>query len=78
MVVTILTPSSSDRYDATWIEIHLHDGSLIIQEDHAPMIAPLLNAGEILLSLQDGKRLTVPVSHGIVHIERAAITFLLY
>lgn len=78
MVVSILTPSASDRYDVTWLEINLHDGSLIVQENHAPMIAPLLNASEIVLNLQDGKRMTVSVAHGIVHIQRTAVTFLLY
>lgn len=78
MVVTVLTPLSSEEHNAAWLEIRSPRGSFIIKDQHAPMVVPLLDNSEVTLHLSNGKQIAVPVKHGIAHIKRDQVSLFLF
>lgn len=78
MVVLVFTPSGQETFQATWLEVHVAGGTLVIQEEHAPCITSLQPSSEITLNLEDGKKKTIAVHKGVMHVDRHMVKFLLF
>jgi F0F1-type ATP synthase epsilon subunit len=77
MELLIVSPLEKEIVDVTWLEIHTHQGSCIIQEGHAPMMVTLAPKSDLTYSLPDGTQRKRTISWGIAHITRATITLIL-
>lgn len=77
MVIQVLTPHSQKQFAAQSIELHSLHGSLVIKEQHAPMVIPLLDNSEAVLQLLTGEQEVLTVRHGIAHVTRQSVTLLL-
>lgn len=78
MVVEVLTPLTTMQFDAAWLELQSPKGSLVVKEQHAPLVCSLVRGSEIVIHLQSGKQEVIPITHGIAHVARDRILLLLY
>lgn len=75
LLVTIIKPTQSSKYDAQFIEALTNAGSLIIQYGHAPLIA-LLPAQELRVHSSNKMVQAITISSSIMRVERSSITII--
>jgi F0F1-type ATP synthase epsilon subunit len=76
MDLIINSPRQKKEHKITWIEIDSPEGNQVIQSQHAPMIIQLKENSEVLYNLETGKKESVKVASGIVHIEHGKVVIL--
>lgn len=77
MQLHIISPTSKKSIRVAWLEINTTQGNFVIQPGHAPCIMTLAHNERFTYCLTSGKRESVPVTHGIVEIDRTGVTILL-
>ena len=77
LTLHLIGPISSTNHTVEEVEITTTEGSLTIQENHAPMITYLAPNQEITYVTQDGTRERKQVAGGIVHVERDMVTIIM-
>jgi len=77
MDLIIITPVQELIYGITWLEINTPVGNFVIQPGHAPTVLTLAANEKITFCLKNGKRESMPIKQGVVHITRTAATIIM-
>ena len=77
MELIIISPTYRHTYTITWLEINTPAGNFVIQPEHAPSIMTLSPHEKITFCLKNGKRESITIRQGVVHITRTDATILL-
>ena len=78
MELIIITPLYQQTYHIEWLEIRTPIGSFVIQPGHAPTVLVLMPQQKVTFGLlPSGKRESLMIQQGTVHITRTCATLLL-
>jgi F0F1-type ATP synthase epsilon subunit len=77
MDLTIVCPLEHKTLSITWLEINTAVGNFVIQPGHVPTIMTLTPGEKVTFCLSNGKRESMLIKHGIVHITRTSATLIL-
>ena len=76
MLITIITPSSTNTVPAAWVEFTTPQGNFVIQEGHAPMVATISSEHPVIVGLADGTNQPLLFLHALIEITRTNVTIL--
>ncbi|HBL98193.1 TPA: hypothetical protein DDZ86_00950 [Candidatus Dependentiae bacterium] len=75
-VLTIVLPTGRQEFEIDWVEINTPSGNRVVQEGHAPLIAPLEPKSNFKFSKPNGTIESFAVDSGIARIDRKGITII--
>lgn len=67
-----------DVYEVNWIVAHMPNGSITIQENHAPTIVYLKEKKPLIMQLSSGEEKEISVISGLLHISRNEVKLFLF
>lgn len=70
IALTVITPSSQKTISVTSIEINTSFGNRMLLPHHAPLTLLLKPYSTVVLGYPNGETETLPISAGIIHIEK--------
>jgi F0F1-type ATP synthase epsilon subunit len=73
----IISPTQSQLFEVTGIEVKGIGGSFFIAKDHAPLVSLLQPAERMVITTSQGTTQEIPVTGGIISVEgdRAVVIF---
>jgi F0F1-type ATP synthase epsilon subunit len=77
MKFSVISPHALVHHAIVWLEITTVAGNMVIQENHAPMIAEIEPNSEVLLMQPNGKQIALIVVQGFIHIKRNDIKLII-
>ena len=77
MIVKILGPVSRQSLDVEWIDVATTQGSHIIMPGHAPFTVQIAPNTQLALGLLGGATKSIPITNGILHVDRNAAMVIL-
>ncbi len=78
MKLIIVSPQQKNTYSVKNIEAHTSEGSLVIQQGHAPIIMTLAPNTELSFVLKTGEKIAIYLTQpGFLDVSRMSVTALL-
>lgn len=77
MKLSIIDTEKTVEHNVNWVELNTPVGSMVIQEQHAPIIVELASGKDLVFELDTGEQKSVVVSHGVAHITRLQVKILI-
>jgi F0F1-type ATP synthase epsilon subunit len=73
MKLVIISPESTVEHTIAWIELPTHDGSIVVQRGHEPLLVILKSNQPIVFKLKTGKQAEIIIQDGLARIEREEV-----
>lgn len=77
MELRIISQRYQKKHQISWISITTHSGSLVIQNNHAPLIASLAEKTECSFLIDNDTTETLLIQKGIIEVTRTCVTLLI-
>ena len=77
MELIIISPLAHKNFNVSWLEINTAAGNFVIQPGHVPTIMTLTPEQKFTFCLNNGKRESIVIKQGVIHITRTTATLIL-
>jgi F0F1-type ATP synthase epsilon subunit len=76
MTLHLISPQATVEHAIAWIELPTHDGSIVVQAGHEPLLLALKPHQQVTFKLKTGKQAHIIVKQGFATISRTEVTLL--
>ncbi len=77
MELYLISRRYQKKYNITWIQITTNSGSLVIQNNHAPLIASIAEKTECSFLVDNHTPETLLIQKGIIEVTRTCVRLLI-
>jgi F0F1-type ATP synthase epsilon subunit len=66
------------KYQISWVSVTTESGSIVIQSNHAPLIASIAQKTDCTFLIDNGTTETLLIQQGTVEVTRSRVTLLIH
>jgi F0F1-type ATP synthase epsilon subunit len=78
MELRLISRRYQKKYQIFWVSITTDNGSLVIQDNHAPLIASIAEKTECSFLIDNDTTETLLIQKGIIEVTRTCVTLLIH